>query len=113
MGLTDPLGSGALPAPFTIAAAMLERGFLRSATGGSEILGVRKRADMHKSASRWLHTSRTVACLLRACGRATESVEKKDVQRQLMFKDVSKAGLRRVTRLAPQGKNPPNAVGLT
>lgn len=40
-------------------------------------------------------------------------LEKGDVQRQLMFKDVSKARLRRVTRLAPQGKNPPNAVGLT
>ena len=39
MGLADPLGSGGLPAPFTIAAAMLERGFLRSATGGSEIWG--------------------------------------------------------------------------
>ena len=43
---------------------------------------------------------------------ARGKVEKGDVQRQLMFKDVSKAGLRRVTSLAPQGKNPPNAVGL-
>ena len=99
MGLTDPLGSGALPAPFTIAAAMLERGFLRSATGGSEIWGVRKRADMHKNASRELHTSRTEACLLSACGRARHRLREagegrcpKTVDVQRCFEGQAKAG---------------------